>query len=290
MSEWLAGRLSDWFAVHGRDLPWRREGTTAWGVLVSEVMSQQTPVSRVAPTWTEWMARWPDPAKFAAASQADVLRAWGRLGYPRRALRLHECAAAVVSLHGGRVPDELADLLALPGVGTYTAAAVAVFHYRRRHAVVDTNVRRVVARFAAGHADAGAATTSADLRAAAALLPEGDARAADFSVALMELGALVCTARKPECGRCPIAERCRFKASGAVLPPGPSRRPQRYHGTTRQVRGRIMALLRETTEPVTRVQIEGLWHEPARREEALTGLITDGLVEAVPGDRFRLPH
>jgi A/G-specific adenine glycosylase len=289
MNDWLADTLIDWFAVNRRDLPWRRPGTTAWGVLVSEVMAQQTPVSRVAPIWTQWLDRWPSPADFAAASPADVLRAWGRLGYPRRALRLHECARAVVERHDGDIPADLDALLALPGIGVYTARAVAVFSYRQRHPVVDTNVRRVVARFAQGRPDAGTATTTADLRATEELLPFDSERAADLSIALMELGALVCTARSPQCGDCPVAARCGFLASGAVLPDRPSRRPQRYHGTTRYVRGQIMALLRDAEHPVPRVAIDALWHEPARREEALTGLITDGLVDALDGDRFTLP-
>jgi A/G-specific adenine glycosylase len=289
MNDWLASTLGDWFADNGRDLPWRRSGTTAWGVLVSEVMSQQTPVGRVAPIWTEWMGRWPDATAFAAASTADVLRAWGRLGYPRRALRLHECAAAIVERHGGEVPSDVAALEALPGIGTYTARAVSVFAYRRRHPVVDTNVRRVVARFAQARPDAGMATTAADLRAAEELLPVDSGAAADLSVALMELGALLCTARAPRCGECPLASECGFLASGAKLPDAPSRKPQRYHGTTRYVRGQIMALLRDSTAPVPRVAIDGVWHEPARREEALAGLISDGLVDALPGDRFTLP-
>lgn len=289
MDGWLTTRVIDWFAEAGRDLPWRAAGTTAWGVLVSEVMAQQTPVARVAPVWREWMERWPTPKDFAHASQADVLRAWGRLGYPRRALRLHECAAAVVELHDGEVPADVEKLRALPGVGVYTAAAVAVFHYRRRHPVVDTNVRRVIARYCTGESDSGMATSAADLRAAAAILPEHAETAAQHSVALMELGALVCTARKPSCGECPVSERCRFKAAGAVVPDGPSRKPQRYHGTTRYVRGRIMALLRDSSEPVPRVTVDGVWHEAARREAALNGLIADGLVEALPGDRFGLP-
>lgn len=290
MNDWLASRLSEWFQTHRRDLPWRKPEVTAWGVLVSEVMSQQTPVSRVAPIWVEWMRRWPAPADFAAETPAEVLRAWGRLGYPRRALRLHECAAAVVQRHGGEVPSHVDQLLQLPGIGDYTARAVAVFAYRRRHPVVDTNVRRVVARFDAGRPDAGAATTSADLRAAEALLPQDVPAAVDASVALMELGALVCTARAPRCDECPIASECAFLASGESLPDRPSRRPQRYHGTTRYVRGQIMALLRQSSQPVPRVRLDGVWHETARREEALSGLISDGLVEALPDDCFALPE
>ncbi|WP_041624567.1 A/G-specific adenine glycosylase [Stackebrandtia nassauensis] len=289
MNAVLASVMGHWFAENGRELPWRTPETTAWGVLVSEVMSQQTPVARVAPIWTEWMGRWPTPADFADAPAADVLRAWGRLGYPRRALRLHECAKAVVERHGGVIPDDVDALLALPGIGTYTARAVAVFAYRQRHPVVDTNVRRVVARWAHAKPDAGHATTTADLRDAEALLPSEPEEAARLSVALMELGALVCTARSPRCGDCPIARDCGFLASGESLPEGPSRKPQRYHGTTRYVRGQIMALLREAEHPVARVAIDGVWHETARREEALSGLISDGLVDALPGDRFALP-
>lgn len=289
MNDWLADTLIDWFDTAGRDLPWRAPGTTAWGVLVSEVMSQQTPVARVAPVWVEWLSRWPTPADFAAESQAEVLRAWGRLGYPRRALRLHECAQAVVRSHDGQIPTDLDELLALPGIGTYTARAVAVFAHGQRHPVVDTNVRRVVARFAQGEPDAGAATTAADLVATQELLPADTPRAVGVSVALMELGALLCTARSPQCGDCPLASKCGFLASGATLPDKPSRRPQRYKGTTRYVRGEIMALLREAPQPVPRVAIDELWHEPARREEALTGLIRDGLVDALPDDHFALP-
>ncbi len=289
MDTWLTRQVVDWFDGVGRDLPWRAPGTTAWGVLVSEVMSQQTPVTRVAPIWRDWLERWPTPREFAEASGADVLRAWGRLGYPRRALRLHECARALVERHDGDVPADVTQLRALPGVGVYTASAVAVFHYRRRHAVVDTNVRRVVARYTTGEPDSGQATSAADLVAAEALLPPDPETAAAHSVALMELGALVCTARKPRCEECPVSARCRFKAAGAVVPAAPSRKPQRYHGTTRYVRGQIMALLRESPRPVPRVAIDGLWHEPGRREAALTGLISDGLVEALPGDRFALP-
>lgn len=289
MNAVLATTMGRWFADNGRELPWRRPGTTAWGVLVSEVMSQQTPVARVAPIWTEWLNRWPTPTDFAAAATADVLRAWGRLGYPRRALRLHECANAVVERHGGRIPDDVDALLALPGIGTYTARAVAVFAYRQRHPVVDTNVRRVVARWAHAKPDAGHATTTADLRDTEALLPTDPGAAADLSIALMELGALVCTARTPRCDQCPIAADCGFLVSGVTLPEGPSRKPQRYHGTTRYVRGQIMALLRDSEHPVTRVAIDGVWHETARREEALSGLISDGLVDALPDDRFALP-
>ncbi|WP_100445072.1 HhH-GPD family protein [Glycomyces xiaoerkulensis] len=285
--ERLAERLLPWFDSHNRtDLPWRRPGTTAWGVLVSEVMSQQTQVARVAPVWEAWMERWPDPADLAGAPTAEVLRAWGRMGYPRRALRLQECARIVAEEHGGEVPADPAELERLPGIGVYTAAAVAVFHYGRRHPVVDTNVRRVVARLG-GEADAGTATSKADIAAAEALLPRDAPTAARVSLALMELGALVCDARRPECGACPVEDVCGF--SGREVPAGPSRKRQRYRGTNRHVRGEIMKALREADGPVGRERMDAVWPEAAMREEALGQLIGDGLIETDEAGRFKFP-
>ncbi|MBB6039852.1 A/G-specific adenine glycosylase [Phytomonospora endophytica] len=284
----IARLVSDWFAANARDLPWREPGTTAWGVLVSEVMSQQTPVRRVEPVWREWMERWPTPADLAAEPTGEAIRAWGRLGYPRRALRLHAAAVAVAGDHDNVVPDTIAALEALPGIGTYTARAVAAFAHRQRHPVVDTNVRRVVARAVAGNPDAGMATTAADLRATETLLPDDAEAAAVASAALMELGALICTARAPVCARCPLADDCAWHAKGEALPEGPSRKPQKYTGTDRHVRGLIMAVLREADDPVARVALDTVWHEPDRRERALTGLVADGLVVEGAGG-FRLP-
>jgi A/G-specific adenine glycosylase len=284
----LADTAIDWFRRHARALPWRAAGTGAWAVLVSEVMLQQTPVARVLPVWREWLDRWPTPAALAAASPADAIRAWGRLGYPRRALRLHQCAGVLVERHGGAVPSSLDALLALPGVGGYTARAVAAFAYRQRHPVVDTNVRRLLARCVAGAADAGPATTAGDLAAAAALLPAEPAVAAAASAAFMELGAVVCTARAPRCGECPLAARCAWRAAGARLPAGASRRPQRYAGTDRQVRGALLAVLREETGPVPRDRLDLVWTDAAQRGRALAGLLSDGLVVAVPDGRIAL--
>jgi A/G-specific adenine glycosylase len=194
-----SGELLTWYAREQRDLPWRRQGVTAWQILVSEFMLQQTPVARVEPIWRDWVARWPTPSATAAASAADVLRAWGKLGYPRRAKRLHECAIAIAAEHGDMVPDDVATLLTLPGIGSYTARAVACFAYGQRVPVVDTNVRRVVARAVHGRADSPASVR--DLVEVAALLPNGP-DAPRFSMALMELGATVCTARSPRCGLC----------------------------------------------------------------------------------------
>jgi A/G-specific adenine glycosylase len=277
-----------WYEDNARDLPWRAPGTTAWAVLVSEVMLQQTPVVRVTPAWLSWMTRWPTPADLAADAPAEAIRMWGRLGYPRRALRLHACAVALVERHDGVVPDDLDALLALPGVGTYTARAVATFAYGQRHPVVDTNVRRVVARAVNGAADAGPATTAADLVETAALLPLDESRAARASIAFMEIGAVVCTARAPRCADCPFHDVCAWRAAGAVPTAGPSRRPQGYAGTDRQVRGLLLAILRESTGPVPRQRLDIVWDDDVQRARALAGLVTDGLVEPLDTDHFVL--
>jgi A/G-specific adenine glycosylase len=285
MPETRKPRVADaairWFDRHARDLPWRHPGVGAWAILVSEVMLQQTPVARVLPVWREWMARWPTPADLAAEPPAAAIRAWGRLGYPRRALRLHACAAALVDRHRGEVPEDLDALLALPGVGAYTARAVAAFAYGQRQPVVDTNVRRLVARAATGAPDAGPVTTVADLAATARLLPAEPARAARASAAFMELGALICTARAPRCGDCPLAGRCAWRASGAPPASGPTRRRQGYAGTDRQVRGLLLAVLRESTDPVPRTRLDLVWTDRVQRDRALAGLVTDGLVVPV---------
>ncbi|WP_306203868.1 HhH-GPD family protein [Actinoplanes sp. RD1] len=286
----LADAAIRWYEENARDLPWRVPGTSAWAVLVSEVMLQQTPVVRVEPAWRSWMTRWPTPADLAQDPPSEAIRMWGRLGYPRRAMRLHACAVAIVERHGGQVPDDLEQLLALPGVGTYTARAVATFAYGQRHPVVDTNVRRVVCRAVEGKPDAGPNTTAADLTATEALLPEAPARAAKASIAFMELGAIVCTARAPRCPECPFEQVCLFRQSGAVVPAGPSRKPQRYAGTDRQVRGLLLEVLRMSTGPVPRQRLDVVWDDEVQRARALAGLVEDGLVEALglDADRFVL--
>jgi A/G-specific adenine glycosylase len=257
-------------------------------VLVSEFMLQQTPVSRVEPVWQAWLARWPTPAALAADSTAEAIRAWGRLGYPRRAMRLHACAVAIVERHGGQVPSGVEELLALPGVGAYTARAVAAFAYAQRQPVVDTNVRRLVARAVAGRADAGPATTAADLTAVAALLPDEPARAARASAAFMELGALVCTARSPRCPECPLWASCAWRLGGRPPATGPSRRPQAYAGTDRQVRGLLMAVLRDETGPVPGARLDVVWPDSGQRSRALASLLADGLVVELPARRYAL--
>lgn len=278
-----------WYADHARDLPWRRPDCSPWGVLVSEVMAQQTPLARVEPMWREWMARWPTPADLAAAAPGDAVRAWGRLGYPRRALRLHEAARALVERYGGDVPATEEDLLALPGVGAYTAAAVTAFAFGGRTTVVDTNVRRVLARTLLGRPLAAPALTAEERRLAETAVPQGQAESAVWNVAVMELGALVCTARSPACDRCPLTDRCAWWLAGRPAYDGPARRGQAYEGTDRQVRGRILAVLRERHEPVHREAFDDCAADTGRVDRCLDALVGDGLVEPLGDSRFRLP-
>ncbi|CAA9239865.1 MAG: A/G-specific adenine glycosylase [uncultured Blastococcus sp.] len=279
----------DWYATAARDLPWRRPGVDAWAVLVSEVMLQQTPVARVEPVWRDWLDRWPTPVDLAAASAADVIRAWGKLGYPRRALRLREAAAAIVDRHDGVVPDDVGALEALPGIGTYTARAVACFGYGQPQPVVDTNVRRVVARLLHGRAEAGTARAT-DLADVLELTPAEPARATRFSVAAMELGALVCVARSPRCGVCPVRDRCAWRLAGSPAYDGPAKRVQKFSGTDRQVRGRLLDVLRAEHEPVDAAALEPAWDDAVQRSRCLDSLLTDGLVEQTADGLFRLPH
>ncbi|WP_406813849.1 A/G-specific adenine glycosylase [Mycobacterium sp. M23085] len=282
-----ASELLDWYDRSSRDLPWRQPGVSAWQILVSEFMLQQTPVSRVLPIWTDWVQRWPTASTTAAASTADVLRAWGKLGYPRRAMRLHECAIVIARDHGDEVPRDVDTLLTLPGVGSYTARAIACFAYGQTVPVVDTNVRRVVTRVVHGLADAGAPSAARDHADVSALLP-ADGTAPKFSVALMELGATVCTARAPRCGLCPLG-RCAWRQAGYPPAQGPARRVQTYAGTDRQVRGRLMDVLRANASPVTRADLDVAWlADTAQRDRALYSLLADGLVTQTRDGRFAL--
>lgn len=283
----LSDAVTSWYSVAARDLPWRRPGTSPWAVLVSEVMLQQTPVSRVTGPYAAWLERWPTPAALAADSPGEAVRMWGRLGYPRRALRLHALAVAIVERYDGQLPRTVDELLALPGVGDYTARAVAAFAYRQRVPVVDTNVRRVVARVVEGRADA--AVRRSDLGLVEELLPADPAHAAKASVALMELGALVCTARAPRCPSCPVRDRCAWVAAGHPELAAPVKRPQPFAGTDRQVRGRLMAVLRDAPSAVTAEALAGTWADPVQRARALDGLVTDGLVDPLPDGTYALP-
>jgi A/G-specific adenine glycosylase len=280
----LASSVVAWYRVNKRDLPWRREGFSAWGTLVSEFMLQQTPVSRVIPRLEDWLTRWPTPADLASVPAGDAVRAWASLGYPRRALWLHACAVEITEKHGGIVPADVDALLALPGIGDYTARAVAVFAYGGREPVVDTNIRRVIARAVDGQAEPRPPSARRDLIAMSALLPDDPENAALFNAGMMELGAIVCVARTPRCGDCPIRDSCAWRQAGYPEYTGPSRAVQKkFEGSDRQVRGLIMAELRASHLPVTSTEIDGLWPDADQRERALAGLLADGLAIAADG-------
>ncbi len=280
-----AEALLDWFGETARALPWREPDATAWHILMSEIMLQQTPVVRVEPIWREWVARWPVPSAMASSTQAEVLRAWGKLGYPRRALRLHECARVLATEHGDVVPADVDVLLSLPGIGAYTARAVACFAYGQRVPVVDTNVRRVVAR--AVHGREPGNPSSRDLAETEGLLPVPVPRAATFSAALMELGALVCTARNPDCARCPLPS-CAWVEAGKPAA-AVARKVQKYEGTDRQARGRLLDVLRDASGPVERIRLDLAWtRDPGQRARALDSLLVDGLIEQTDDGLFAL--
>lgn len=286
----VVDRVLTWYADNARDLPWRRPDATAWQVMVSEYMLQQTPVGRVLEPWQRWMERWPSPVDLAAAPAGEAIRSWGRMGYPRRALRLHAAAVAITERHGGVVPTDHADLLALPGVGAYTAAAIASFAYGQRHVVLDTNVRRVLARVDSGVAYPPASATAAETRLAERYLPADPGRAAHWAVASMELGALVCTARTPACGRCPITDLCAWQQAGRPVEVGLQRRRQTYEGTDRQCRGALLAVLRSSDVRVERTELDAVWPDPTQRDRALASLLADGLVVGDDHAGYSLPH
>ncbi|MCH5645274.1 MULTISPECIES: A/G-specific adenine glycosylase [unclassified Gordonia (in: high G+C Gram-positive bacteria)] len=281
-----------WFDLNERDLPWRDPDCTAWHILISEIMLQQTPVSRVIEPWRDWVRRWPVPSAMAAAPAGEVLRAWGKLGYPRRALRLHECSKVLAREHDDRVPADVETMLTLPGIGDYTARAVACFAFGQAVPVVDTNVRRVIARAEHGREHPGN-PARADLADADALLPRADdgsyaQSAPRFSAALMELGALVCTARNPRCDRCPIPD-CLWVRRGRPAHTGPPRKTQKFAGTDRQVRGLLLDVLRGTEDPVERARLDLAWtSDTAQRDRALDSLLVDGLVELTDDGRYCL--
>lgn len=285
----IHSRIIEWYRREQRELPWRNADCSAWGVLLSEVMSQQTPVARVAPIWLEWMERWPTPADLATAPPGEAVRHWGRLGYPRRALRLHEAATAIARDHDNVVPSDPVVLQSLPGIGAYTAAAVAAFAYGVRTVVVDTNIRRVEARLFTGDALAAPTLTAAESRLAAAVLPDDDEDAAVWNVASMELGAVVCTAKNPTCGSCPVLDLCAWQRAGAPSYDGPARKSQKWAGTDRQVRGKLLQTLRDAHGPVSRGTLDLVWSDAAQRDRCLAGLIEDGLVEPLDGEQFALP-
>ena len=314
-------RLFDWWSRYARDLPWRFGRTTPWGVLVSEVMSQQTQMSRVVPYWTAWMRVWPDAASLASAPKAEVITAWGRLGYPRRALRLQECARQVAGQYADRLPRDYDQLVALPGIGDYTASAVMSFAYGERIAVIDTNIRRVLSRVFLGRESTGGAANREERQLAWQVLPEdensevsdhhvnGDDRlgtadpqirsaawreppSARWNQAVMELGATVCVARKPACDICPLAGHCRFLKAGLPgLGAGRTRPRQRFAGTDRQIRGSILQALRQASgAPVSRKDLKSLCDDEIRLDRCIASLDEDGLLEIGPDGLLSLPQ
>lgn len=286
----LTDRILAWYAIHQRDLPWRQEGFTPWGQLVAEMMLQQTQVDRVVPKLQAWLERWPTPADLAADTPAEAIRMWDRLGYPRRALWLHRAAQQIVERFGGNVPSDVPELLTLTGVGAYTARAVAVFAFGEHHPVVDTNTRRVLARAITGLSEAPAPHTERDLALMDSVLPEDPSESVEFNAGMMELGAILCTAKKPRCDECPLGDLCRWALDGwpENTPLAKRAKQARFEGSDRQVRGMMMALLREhgesSTDELLRVALDA-----EQAERALASLERDGLVSRVTSERWRLP-
>lgn len=279
----LEGAILKWFAENKRDLPWRR--STPWGVLVSEFMLQQTPVVRVLPKWNEWMQRWPTPTDLASATRAEVITAWGRLGYPRRALRLHQCATIIANEFNGKVPESEEILNSLPGIGEYTAAAIASFAYDAKTLVLDINIRRVFARVIDGVETPKTSLSNLERTARSQLIPERNAHV--WAAATMELGALVCTSRNPKCGGCPVESICQWKAAGYPDSDQP-RQSQSWHGSDRQCRGIIVQALRENAT-LNIKEIKKLWHNESQIEKALATLIHDGLISHTANSLYSLP-
>ena len=272
-----------WFKKNKRDLPWR--STTPWGVMVSEYMLQQTPVNRVLPQWNEWMKRWPTPNDLAHASPAEVITAWGRLGYPRRALRLHAAAQIIAEDFNNEVPNDPTILHTLPGIGEYTAAAIAAFAYEKQTLVMDVNIRRLLTRIIDGNEHPKPAPTTKEKASHLALQPTKNTHI--WAAATMELGALVCTSKNPICEKCPVIGQCNWRKNGFPKT-DLVRRSQDWHGTDRKCRGTIVQALREN-ESLTEKAIKKLWPDESQVEKALITLQADLLIEAIPRKRYRLP-
>ncbi|MEY3753070.1 MAG: hypothetical protein RIR75_917 [Actinomycetota bacterium] len=275
--------IVSWFKKNKRDLPWRN--TTPWGVMVSEYMLQQTPVNRVLPKWDEWMKRWPTPKDLAKASPAEVITAWGRLGYPRRALRLHAAAQIISEDFKNQVPEDPATLQTLPGIGEYTAAAIGAFAFEKQTLVMDVNIRRLLTRIIDGNEHPRPAPTTREKASRLALQPPKNAHI--WAAATMELGALVCTSKNPICEQCPVIGQCKWRKNGYPKT-NLVRKSQDWHGTDRKCRGTIVQALREN-ESLTENAIKKLWPDESQVEKALKTLQADLLIEAIPRKRYRLP-
>lgn len=275
-----------WYDDAGRELPFRGV-TDPYAILVSEAMAQQTRVARAAEYWRAWMARFPTVEALAAAPLVEVLRAWAGLGYNRRAVHLHRAAQAIVADHGGRVPDTVEGLAALPGIGPYTARAVAAIAFGRPVGAVDVNVRRVLARVVTGNAHGLAPVALQTL--ADATVPAD--RPADWTHAVMDVGARFCRSVRPRCADCPAVAWCRYaaedgaaerRADGAAPPRAPA---APFERTSRWLRGRILARAREADDgDWTAYEAPIGSHDPAAVREALAGLADDGLLEVRDGE------
>ncbi len=276
-----------WYRASGRhELPWRLT-RDPYAILVSEVMLQQTPVERVLPYYVAWLERWPTNASLAQAPTAEVIRAWGGLGYNRRAVGLQRASAAI-ELAGGAFPREVNALLSLPGVGPYTASAIASFAFERRAAVADTNIARVLARVVLGAAAQRGVSAFLVTATAECLLPVRNVR--DHNLALMDLGALVCTARRPACGACPVRSVCAWRAAGYPAATVPARPSPRFDGTARFARGRIIDALRRLETLSTEEFLELLPEEHhARLGAYLASLEREGMLVQTANGRWRLP-
>ncbi|MFV0523102.1 MAG: A/G-specific adenine glycosylase [Acidimicrobiales bacterium] len=277
--------LAVWFARHGRDLPWRHS-RDPWAVLVAELMLQQTQVARVVDRWGPFLDRFPSPAVMAAAPMGAVIDEWAGLGFNRRAANLHRAAVAMVENHDGRVPERLDDLLALPGIGAYTARAVRVFAYEHDDAVVDTNVVRILSRVTGGRVTGQSAQEAAD-----ALVPPGDGWR--WNQALLDVGATCCRSRDPDCAPCPFGPGCRWRAAGRPDPdPGRipvSRRQSRFQGSDRQGRGRLVDAVRRAPVPADRLaEVMGWPDDPDRAGRVAAAVVADGVVQRTPSG-FTLP-
>ena len=262
-----------WFEANKRDLPWRK--STPWGVMVSEYMLQQTPVNRVLPVWNEWLQRWPTPKDLAGAKKSDLLKAWGRLGYPRRALRLHEAATIIAKEFKNQVPNSIEELRQLPGVGEYTAAAIMAFAHKKRSLVLDVNVRRLFSRVLEGQDFPPLHITKSERESRTQLIPT---YAHTWAAATMELGALVCTSTKPKCEICPLSNSCLWRAKGFPSSHNAKKRVQKWHGTDRQCRGVVIEFLRNHPK-ATKNSLSKVWENSSQLEKCLEALINDGLIQ-----------
>ena len=276
--------IVNWFRKNKRDLPWRN--TSPWGVMVSEYMLQQTPVSRVLPKWIEWMDGWPTPKDLAKATPAEVITAWGRLGYPRRSLRLHEAAKIISEDFGNQIPEDEVTLQLLPGIGQYTSAAIAAFAFQAHTLVMDVNIRRVLTRVIDGNEYPNPAPHQMEKASRQALLPTKNGHI--WAAATMELGALICTSRKPKCDECPVISQCKWRKNG--YPKSELiRKSQGWHGTARKCRGTILQALREN-ESLTENAIKKLWPDVSQVERAIETLLDDLLIQVIHHNRYRLPQ